>query len=200
MNEMLLATENKTLTEMKMNDYLHKNTIYLDTEIDRESQVLFCRQLEKLAQDELAKRDEDRKPIKIKITSYGGSLVSVFAMISYMEHWQSKGIVIETVCDGFTASGGTKILMAGTKGHRYITKYANVLLHQIQTGQYGSITHSELITKVEDLDRSWEILKIIFKKNTKLTDEEIDRYIDCNKDVVYSSEEAIEKGIVDKII
>lgn len=198
--ENLIMTENRMLSTIKEQDYLNKNTIYLDTEIDSESQVLFCRQLEKLAKQELEKRDEDRSPIIIKITSYGGSVYSVFAMISYMEYWKNKGIVIETICDGFTASGGSKILMCGTKGHRYTTKYSRILLHQIQTSQYGSMTHSDLINKLEDLNEEWDTIKEILKNNTKLTDEEIDGYIKYNQDVMYSSKEAIEKGIIDKII
>ena len=45
MGEYIIA--NKILEEAKLNDYLKDNTIYLDCEVDRESQVLFCRQLRK---------------------------------------------------------------------------------------------------------------------------------------------------------
>lgn len=76
----------ETLKDMKTNDYLIKNTIYLDCEIERESQVLFCRQLRKLAEQELAKSKEERTSIKIRISSFGGSVWSVFAMVSDMEY------------------------------------------------------------------------------------------------------------------
>ena len=55
------------LDRMMEQDYQMENTIYLATEIDRNSQVLFCRQLRKLAERELKKKEKDRKPIKIRI-------------------------------------------------------------------------------------------------------------------------------------
>ena len=59
------------LDRMMEQDYQMENTIYLATEIDRNSQVLFCRQLRKLAERELKKKEKDRKPIKIRISSFG---------------------------------------------------------------------------------------------------------------------------------
>ena len=86
----MMFMENPLLMEMKKNDFLHNNTIYLDCEIDRESQVMFCRQLRKLAEKELVKPEKERQSIKIRISSFGGWVCSVFAMISDMEMWQEK--------------------------------------------------------------------------------------------------------------
>jgi ATP-dependent protease ClpP protease subunit len=190
---------NRILEEMKINDYLKNNTIYLDCEIDRESQVRFCRELRKLSEQELAKPESDRKNIIVKISSFGGWVVSTFAMVSYMEYWQEKGIVIETHGDGFTASGGSKILMAGSKGHRYITRYGTVLIHQ--SGGYGnSYTLSEKINELKYSLKDWELIKKMFRKHTKLTEEDMDNYIEKNVDFIYYPEECVEKSIVDHII
>lgn len=191
---------NKLLEEMKYIDYLNENTIYLDCEIDRESQVMFCRQLRKLALKELAKPQDERENIKIRISSFGGWVCSVFAMISDMEYWQEQGLIIETYCDGYTASGGSKILMAGTKGHRYITRYATVLIHQIQSGLYGNSTLQEDIKRVENTLKDWDMLKSIFKKHSKLTDEDILNFTEKNIDFIYRPLECVAKGIVDHII
>lgn len=191
---------NKLLEEMKYIDYLNENTIYLDCEIDRESQVMFCRQLRKLALKELAKPQDERENIKIRISSFGGWVCSVFAMISDMEYWQEQGLIIETYCDGYTASGGSKILMAGTKGHRYITRYATVLIHQIQSGLYGNSTLQEDIKRVENTLKDWDMLKSIFKKHSNLSDEDILNFTEKNIDFVYRPTECLEKGIVDHII
>ena len=198
--ETILETQNTLLDEMKLNDYLYKNTIYLDTEINRDSQVLFCRQLEKLAKQELEKPEEERGHIKIRISSFGGWVVSVFAMISYMEHWQEQGVVIETYCDGYCASGGSKILMAGTKGYRYMTRYGTVLVHQSNSFKYGNSTLQEDIKEVEESLKDWETMKDIIKKHTKFTEEDIANFTEKNIDFVYRPQECIEKGIIDKII
>lgn len=198
--EQQYVTYNKLLEEMKYIDYLNENTIYLDCEIDRESQVMFCRQLRKLALKELAKPQDERENIKIRISSFGGWVCSVFAMISDMEYWQEQGLIIETYCDGYTASGGSKILMAGTKGHRYITRYATVLIHQIQSGLYGNSTLQEDIKRVENTLKDWDMLKSIFKKHSNLSDEDILNFTEKNIDFVYRPTECLEKGIVDHII
>ena len=191
--------ENPLLMEMKKNDFLHNNTIYLDCEIDRESQVMFCRQLRKLAERELVKPEKERQPIKIRISSFGGWVCSVFAMISDMEMWQEKGIIIETYCDGYTASGGSKVLMAGSKGYRYMTRYGTVLIHQSNGGR-GYSTLQESIKDVEESLKDWETLKNIFRKHSKLTEEDMLNFTEKNIDFVYRPDECIEKGIVDNIL
>lgn len=197
---MLFQPSNRYLDEMKINDYLNHNIIYLDTEIDRESQVLFCRQLRKLAEQELVKEPSERKNIKIKISSFGGWVCAVFAMVSYMEYWQEKGIIIETYCDGYTASGGSKVLAAGSKGHRYMTRYGTVLFHQPNGYGYGTSTLQEHIKSVEDSLKDWETLKTMIKKHTKITEKELNEYTEKNIDFIYRPQECLEKSIVDHII
>lgn len=195
-----LVPINNLLQEMKINDYLKNNTIYLDCEIDRESQVLFCRQLRKLAEQELNKLMEERQHIKVRISSFGGWVCSVFAMVSYMEYWQEQGIIIETYCDGFCASGGSKILMAGSKGHRYITRYGTVLIHQSNSYKQGYSTLQEDIISVKESLKDWDTLKDIFRKHTKLSEKDIDDFTRTNVDYTYRPSECLEKGIVDHII
>lgn len=198
--DMLLNPQNAILDEMKMNDYLYRNTIYLCCEIERDEQVIFCRQLRKLAEQELAKPKSERNHIKVRISSFGGWVVAIFAMISFMEYWQEKGIIIETYCDGYTASGGSKILMAGSKGHRYITRYGTVLIHQSNSYKQGYSTLQENIKNTEESLKDWETLKDIFRKHSKLTEKDMDDFLDKNIDFVYRPEECIQKGIVDHII
>lgn len=198
--EMMWQPQNRILEQMKLNDYLKNNTIYLDCEIDRESQIVFCRQLQKLSEQELIKPESERNPIKVRISSFGGWVCAVFAMISYMEYWQEQGIIIETYCDGYTASGGSKILMAGSKGHRYITRYGTVLVHQPNQYRQGYSTLQEDIKSVKDSMKDWETLKNIFRKHSKLTEEDMDNFLEKNIDFIYRPQECIEKGVVDHII
>lgn len=195
----IMLPPNRILEEMKINDYLKNNTIYLDCEIDRESQVRFCRELRKLAEQELEKPEDERQSVKVRISSFGGWVISVFAMISYMEYWQEKGLIIETYGDGFTASGGSKILMAGSKGHRYITRYGTVLFHQ-SNGYGGHRTLQEQKKELEYSLKDWEVLKSMIKKHTNITEEELEDYTEKNIDFIYYPEECVEKSIVDHII
>ena len=198
--ESILHSEDMMLFEMKVNDYLYENTIYLDSELDREVQIKFGRQLKKLAEKELAKPKDERNNVKIKISSYGGMVISVFYMATMMEYWQEKGVTIETHCDGFTASGGAWLLMAGSKGHRYITRYGNVLFHQPNGHKYGISTLQEDIKNLENSVKDWAVLKGMIKKHTKISDRELEDYTEKNIDFIYNPQECVEKSIVDHII
>ena len=200
MSELMYFPANRVLEEMKINDYLKENTIYLDCEIDRETQVKFCRELKKLATQELTKDPVDRKSIKVRISSFGGWICSVFAMVSYMEYWQEQGLIIETYCDGYTASGGSKILMAGSKGHRYMTRYGTVLFHQSNSYKQGYSTLQEDIKAVEDAMKDWDTLKSMIRKHTKISEEEINNYLTHNVDSIYRPQECLDRYIVDHII
>lgn len=195
-----LILPNPLMEQMKTIDYTKHNTIYFDTEFDRDSCMLFTRQLKKLCEQELGKRDEDRKPVKVIISSYGGNVYDFFTCASMMEYYKEKGIIIETHCYGYAMSAGAKLLILGSKGHRYATRYSSILLHQIQTGQWGRMTMQEKIADTEEMKRNWDVLKNIIKNNTTLSDEEIENFTHLNLDVYYTAEEAKEKGIVDVLI
>ena len=189
-----------TYEAMKLNDYMYENTIYIDTELDREVQIKFGRQLKKLAENELSNPDNERENIKIKISSFGGMVTSVFYMATMLEYWQDRGLIIETHCDGFTASGGAWLLMIGSKGHRYITRYGGVLFHQPNGHKHGVSTLQEDIKNVENSIKDWDVLKNMIKKHTKISDKELEDYTEKNIDFIYNPQECIEKSIVDHIV
>lgn len=200
MSEMMYIPQNRMFEEMKLNDYLKENTIYLDDEVDRSSQVFFCRQLRKLCEQELKKTIEDRKNIKIRICSFGGWVISLFAMTSYMEYYKEKGLILETYNEGFCCSAGAKILMSGSKGHRYSTRRGMILIHQTQFGGAGHMTLQEKRQELKYDEKDWEVICDIFRNNTNLTKKEIEDLTKYNLDVQYNPQEALEKGIIDHII
>lgn len=191
---------NRLLEEMMLNDYKYENTIYLCSEVDRDSQVQFTRQLTKLAEHELTKPKEERKHIKVKIASFGGWVISLFAITSYMDYYKEKGIIIETYCDGFCCSAGAKILMCGSKGHRYSTRRGLILVHQTQFGGSGHLTLQEKRQGLKYDERDWSIICDLFRENTDLTEEDIENFTKSNLDVEYTPQECITKGIIDHIM
>ena len=194
----ILEMEDNLLTEMKKNDYLHDNTIYFDTEVDRESQVKVCRMMRKIAEKELSKPVEKRKAIKLRISSFGGSILAFFAIASCMQEIKEKGIIIETYCDGYCCSAASKILILGSPQHRFSSRYGEILIHQTQLGGLQG-TQTELENEMKNIKRNWETIKTIFKENTKLTDEDIENLTKYNLDVVYTPQEALEKVTEEKI-
>ena len=195
-----LIVYNRQLEEAKLNDYLNKNVIYLDCEIDRDSSVWFCRQLSKLAERELKKEEKDRKPIKVMINSYGGCVVDFFYIASTMLRYEEKGVVIETYCNGYAMSAGAYILMLGSKGHRYATRFCNIVVHQTQLTLCSHYTQADLKQLNEDVEKNWDILVDLMKKYTDMSDKDIENLIDKNLDVTYHAKDALEKGIIDIIL
>ena len=191
---------NILLESMKEYDYLQKNTIYLDDEVSRDTQVMFCRQLRKLGEQELAKAEKERKPIKIRISSFGGWVVSFMAMASEMLHYEEKGLIIETYGDGFCMSAGAYLLMLGSKGHRYATRFSDILIHQTQFSGGGHQTYREKEKSFEYDKRDWKMLCDLMREYTELSEEDIEGLTKYNLDVSFSSTEALEKGIIDQII
>ena len=87
----------------------------------------------------------------------------------------------------------------GSKGHRISGRYGEILIHQTQLGGLQG-TQTELENEMKNIKRNWETIKTIFKENTKLTDEDIENLTKYNLDVVYSPQEALEKGLIDSIL
>ena len=189
---------NSTLEEMKRNDFMYNNTIYLDYELDRDSQIRPCREIRTLCERELAKPTNRRKPIKIMISSFGGAAYSLFSIVSLIEYYDEQGLIIETYCEGFTASAGSKILMAGTKGHRYISRYGKVLIHQPNGMCYG--TYQDMKKQMEDLEDDFDTVKDMFRKHTKLTENDLREMSTVNHDIILKPQECIEKGLVDNLL
>lgn len=90
--------------------------------------------------------------------------------------------------------------MAGTKGYRYMTRYGTVLIHQSNQYKYGNFTLQEDVKNVEDSLKDWETLKHIFRKHSKLTEQDMSDFLEKNVDFIYRPDECLEKGIIDKIL
>lgn len=131
--------------------------------------------------------------ISLYINSPGGSISSGMAIYDTMNYIKSD---VSTICIGMAASMGAFLLSSGAKKKRYILPNAEVMIHQPIGGVNGQATDIKIVSD--------HILKIKNKLNTILAfntgkdikiikkDTERDNYMDSN--------EALEYGLVDKII
>ncbi len=180
---------NRSGTETLVNCYtygLSKRRIYLSGEIDIESATSVVSQIHAL--EELSSDD-----ITIEIDSNGGSVSAGFAIVDAMK--TSKCNVI-TIATGMCASMAAVILACGTKGRRYITPLAEVMIHQPLGGVQGQASE---ISKMCD--------HILYVKDTivKLLSEETGNnkkkiLTDIDRDYYMNAEQAVKYGIVDKIL
>jgi len=135
------------------------------------------------------------EPITIYINTFGGSLYDVFAIVDTMEDFKTQGIEFHTICIGKAMSAGSAILVAGTKGYRFITKNSTVLVHQLSGGTYG--THAELQNALEELTRLQRQLEAHYARHMRCSVVHVRKLM--KKDSYMSPREALQNGIIDRI-
>ena len=131
--------------------------------------------------------------ISIYINSPGGSITSGMAIYDTMNYIKSD---VSTICVGMAASMGAFLLSSGTKGKRYALTNSEIMIHQPLGGVNGQATEIKIaadrILKLKDK------LNRILSKNTGKSLKIIER--DTERDNFMDSKEALEYGIIDKII
>ena len=136
--------------------------------------------------------DDAKKDIFLYINSPGGSITAGMAIYDTMQYVPND---IVTVGIGMAASMGQLLLTAGTKGKRYITPNARVLLHQPHGGFGG--TSSDIQTQAALILDMKKRLAEITAAQTGKTVEQINE--DGDRDRWFSAQEALEYGFVDHI-
>ncbi|GGG05276.1 ATP-dependent Clp protease proteolytic subunit [Paenibacillus abyssi] len=137
--------------------------------------------------------DDPEKDISLYINSPGGSITSGMAIFDTMQFIKPD---VSTICVGMAASMGAFLLAAGAKGKRYALPNSEVMIHQPLGGAEGQASDIEI--------RAKRILKMRDKLNTILAErtgqplERIEK--DTDRDYFMSAEEAMNYGLVDKVI
>lgn len=132
-------------------------------------------------------------PISIYINSPGGSITSGMAIYDTMNFIKSK---VSTVCIGIAASMAAFLLSSGEKEMRYALPNSEVMIHQPLGGVQGQAT--EIKIAAERILKLKEKLNKILSKNTNQEIKKIEN--DTERDYFMSSKEALEYGLIDKIL
>jgi ATP-dependent Clp protease, protease subunit len=137
--------------------------------------------------------DNPDKDISIYINSPGGSTSAGFAIFDTMELIKPD---VSTICIGMAASFGAMLLLAGTKGKRYALPNSEIMIHQPLGGARGQATEIEISAR--------RIIKLREHTNQIIaayTGQPVDKVAkDTERDYFMSASEALEYGIIDKII
>lgn len=137
---------------------------------------------------------EDRdKEITMYINSPGGSVSAAFAIYDTMKFVKCP---VSTVCIGIAASAAAVILASGDNGHRYALPNSKVMIHQVMSGYEGQAADIEIHAK-EILNTKKQVEKILARE-TGQPEDRISK--DTDRDYYMAAEEAVNYGIVDKII
>ncbi|QVK21727.1 ATP-dependent Clp endopeptidase proteolytic subunit ClpP [Mycoplasmatota bacterium] len=136
---------------------------------------------------------DSKKEINLYINSPGGSVTGGMAIYDTMNYIEPEVI---TICVGMAASMGAFLLSSGAPGKRYALPNSEVLIHQPLGGAKGQAT--EIQIAAEHILKIKSRINKLLAENTNQAIEVIER--DTERDKYMFAEEALEYGIVDKII
>jgi len=117
--------------------------------------------------------------IPIVIDSYGGQVYSLMSMIASIK---ASTLPIATIVEGKAMSCGVLLASCGTKGYRYVTEDATLMIHDVSSMQYG---------KNAELQASADETKRLNEKIYKILD------TNCGKDPGYFNKEVFNRGRAD---
>ena len=137
--------------------------------------------------------EDPDKDINLYIMSPGGSVTAGMAIYDTMQYIKCD---VSTICIGMAASMGAFLLAAGTKGKRLALPNAEIMIHQPSAGTQGQITDMALHLKRLEVVKSR--MNRILAENTGKSVEQVTA--DCERDNFMTAQEALEYGLIDKVI
>ena len=166
---------------------LKDRIIFLGSAIDDDVANLIIAQLLFLA------AEDPEKDIHLYINSPGGSVTAGMGIFDTMQFIKPD---VSTICVGMAASMGSLLLTAGAQGKRFALPNSEIMIHQPLGGVRGQASdikiHADWILKTK------QKLNQIYVDRTGQTYEKIDR--DTDRDNFMSAEEALQYGLVDRVI
>ena len=175
------------LNDSIYNRLLKERIIWLGSEVRDENANAISAQMMLLAAE-----DPD-KDIWLYINSPGGSITAGMAIYDTMQFIKPD---VATVAMGMAASMGQFLLSSGTKGKRYITPHARVLMHQPSGGVGGTATDVRIGAQL--IMHMKKVLAELTAEQTGQTVETIMR--DNDRDNWFTATEALEYGFVDHVV
>jgi len=146
-----------------------------------------------IAQLLFLEQQNPKEDIKIYINSPGGMVSSALAIYDTMQYVRPD---VQTICVGLAASAASLLLASGKKGKRFILPNAEVMIHQVMGGASGQA--SDVDIHARHILKTREQLNKILAKHTGQKLAKVEK--DTDRDYFMSATEAVEYGIVDKMI
>lgn len=137
--------------------------------------------------------EDPNKDINLYINSPGGSVTAGMAIYDTMNYVKCE---VSTICMGLAASMGAFLLSSGAKGKRFALPNSEIMIHQPSGGARGQATEIQIVA--ENILKTKKRLNEILAANTGQTVEKIAE--DTERDNFMSSQEALEYGLIDRIL
>ena len=136
---------------------------------------------------------DSEKDISFYINSPGGSVTAGMAIYDTMQYIKCD---VSTICMGLAASMGAFLLSSGAKGKRYALPNSEIMIHQPSGGAKGQATDIKIVA--DHILRTKAKLNKILAENTGKDIDTIAQ--DTERDNFMTAQEALEYGLVDKVL
>lgn len=185
-----MSEENKNTKPAEKQDnnetLLKTRSILISGEIDK-------KMAEKVVSQLLLLEAENDDPIKVFIDSPGGDVDSAYAIFDMIRFVKPK---VTMIAMGLAASAGALILLAGDKENRLGFPNSHYLIHQPLSGVRGVATEIEIHAK--EIEKTRQKINALIAKETGKSLAQVEK--DTDRDYWLSAEEALEYGLISKII
>lgn len=147
-----------------------------------------------IAQLLFLEQDDADKEIDIYINSPGGSTSAGLAIYDCMQLVKCD---VSTICMGLAASAASILLAGGAKGKRYALPFSRILIHQPWVKGIGGQA-TDINIHAKEILRTRSVMNEIMSRHTGRSLDDIQK--DTERDYYLSAEEAVDYGIIDKVI
>lgn len=187
--ELLLGqeVENK-LTDKVLQELFVERVIYLNEDISDDTLNNIVPLIHMINLADKGVPVEKRNPIKVFITTYGGSAYDGWGIVNAFETSETP---VYTICDTYAMSMGLPIFLSGHR--RYIGKFATLLYHELRGGIQG--TREEVKRLDKEYDRLQKIYDTYIVERSTITQDILDSHQEKVSDWYISSEEAQSFGL-----
>ncbi len=166
---------------------LNERIVFIGQQFDDDLANVVVAQLLHLA------AEDPEKDISIYVNSYGGSVTAGLAIYDTMQYVPPE---VQTICYGVAMSAGSLVVMGGAAGKRMALPNARLLIHQPSGGFQGQSSDVEIHAK--EMLETRRRLEQIYASHTGRAVEDLRD--DMDRDRFFSPEEAIEYGLIDRMI
>lgn len=194
-NSNMMLPVNQTMIDYKK--VLRTRVIEFDREFTRDYCISVANAIGKMIEyDKLIKTPKNKLKLRINVYSYGGDVDALYIVLSKLDRLKELGYEVITHNASVAMSCGFVLSVYGTI--KTCSPYATYMNHQVSAGTIG--TYAEMETRMGWIKEAEDRLNEIIKRCTNLSNTELNKPYRTNRDVFYNAEEAIKKGIADKIV
>jgi len=197
--EQQYEVQDNVVLQMRLNA-LKERKIYFLEEFYTESVFKTIRHIEQIIKSDVKKglAPIQSEPIWIYFESPGGSLIACMSLISTIRQYQRQGYKFHGVAMGMCASAALFSFMCCDL--RIAQEFSQLILHDQRCMEHGLKTVRDKRREYEEWEKEWKVLKSLIMEYTIIPEKLIEDYVEKGLDFVLNTQEAIEYGLVDKML